>query len=81
MVPALDDFNPEAILVSAGFDAHHLDPLAGMTMTTGGYRRVMEIIDDAAVQLCGRRIALVTEGGYHLGALRQCLEAAIAVFS
>jgi acetoin utilization deacetylase AcuC-like enzyme len=81
VVPALNDFNPDAILVSAGFDAHYLDPLAGMTLTTGGYRRVMEILDDAAVDLCGRRIALITEGGYHLGALRQCLDAAISVFS
>ncbi len=81
VVPALEDFHPEAILVSAGFDAHHLDPLAGMTVTTGGYRRVMELLDDAAVELCERRIALVTEGGYHLGALRQCLDAAVGVFS
>ena len=81
VVPVLEDFKPEAILVSAGFDAHTLDPLAGMQMTTGGYRRVMEILDDAAVDLCGRRIALVTEGGYHLVALRQCLDAAVAVFS
>lgn len=81
VVPVLEDFQPEAILVSAGFDAHMLDPLAGMQMTTAGYRRVMEILDDAAVDLCGRRIALITEGGYHLGALKQCLEAAISVFS
>jgi len=81
VVPELEDFKPEAILVSAGFDAHHLDPLAGMTMTTAGYRRVLEILDDAAVDLCGRRIALVTEGGYHLVALRECLEAAVSVFS
>ncbi len=81
VVPVLEDFRPEVILVSAGFDAHTLDPLAGMQMTTGGYRRVLEILDDAAVDLCGRRIALVTEGGYHLNALRQCLEAAVAVLS
>lgn len=81
VVPALEEFRPNAILVSAGFDAHTLDPLASMAMTTGGYRRVMELLDDAAGRLCGRRIALITEGGYHLGALRQCLEAAISVFS
>ena len=81
IVPVLEDFKPEAILVSAGFDAHALDPLGGMQMTTSGYRRVMEILDDAAVDLCGRRIALVTEGGYHLVALRQCLDAAVSVFS
>ena len=81
VVPVLEDFQPEAILVSAGFDAHTLDPLGGMQMTTGGYRRIMEILDVAAAQLCGRRIALVTEGGYHLNALRQCLDAAVSVFS
>lgn len=81
VVPVLENFKPEVILVSVGFDAHTLDPLGGMQMTTGGYRRVMEILDDAAVRLCDRRIALVTEGGYHLNALRQCLEAAISVFS
>ena len=81
VVPVLEDFRPEAILVSAGFDAHTLDPLGGMQMTTGGYRRIMEILDVAAAQLCGRRIALVTEGGYHLNALRQCLDAAVSVFS
>ncbi|MBP8274243.1 MAG: histone deacetylase, partial [Acidobacteria bacterium] len=81
VVPVLEDFKPEAILVSAGFDAHVNDPLGGMQVSTAGYRRVMEILDDAAVDLCGRRIALVTEGGYHLVALKQCLEAAIGVFS
>lgn len=80
VVPVLEDFRPEAILVSAGFDAHKADPLGGMHMSTAGYRRVMELLDDAAVDLCGRRIALVTEGGYELTALKQCLEAAIAVF-
>jgi acetoin utilization deacetylase AcuC-like enzyme len=79
VVPALDRFRPEAILVSAGFDAHRLDPIAGMRMTTAGYARLVAILDDAARRLCHRRIALVTEGGYHLEALRECLEATIGV--
>ena len=78
-VPALEAFRPEALLVSAGFDAHALDPLAGLRMTTAGYARLVALLDDAARRLCGRRIALVTEGGYHLDALRECLEAAIRV--
>jgi acetoin utilization deacetylase AcuC-like enzyme len=40
---------------------------------------LIEILDDAAGRLCERRIALVTEGGYHLGALGECLNAAIRV--
>lgn len=81
VVPALQEFRPEAILVSAGFDAHVADPLAGMQVTTAGFVNLMAILDDAARQLCGRRIALVTEGGYDLAALRACLDKAIEVFS
>jgi acetoin utilization deacetylase AcuC-like enzyme len=80
VVPALQDFKPDVILVSAGFDAHIDDPLAGMRVTTAGFRNLMAILDDAARQLCGRRIALVTEGGYDLAALRACLDTAIEVF-
>ena len=78
-LPALERFRPDAMLVSAGFDAHALDPLAGLRMTTDGYSRLITLLDDAARRLCERRLALVTEGGYHLAALRECLEAAIGV--
>jgi acetoin utilization deacetylase AcuC-like enzyme len=79
VVPALDAFAPEALLVSAGYDAHERDPLAGMRMTTAGFARLAGLLDDAARRLCARRIAFVTEGGYHLAALRECLEATIGV--
>jgi acetoin utilization deacetylase AcuC-like enzyme len=81
VVPALDAFQPDALLVSAGFDAHERDPLAGMRMTTEGYTALVAMLDAAATRLCGRRIALVTEGGYHLAALRECLESAIRVLN
>ena len=81
VVPALDAFQPDAVLVSAGFDAHERDPLAGMRMTTEGYTALVALLDDAAARLCGRRISLVTEGGYHLAALRECLESAIRVLN
>jgi acetoin utilization deacetylase AcuC-like enzyme len=81
IVPALDTFTPDAILVSAGFDAHERDPLGGLRVTTGGYARVLGMLDEAARRLCGRRIALVTEGGYHLDALRECLDEAERVLT
>jgi len=81
VVPALERFQPSVLLVSAGFDAHALDPLGGMRVTTDGYRKVVALLDDAARRLCQRRIAFITEGGYHLGALRECLQAAIEVVS
>lgn len=79
VIPALERFGPEVLLVSAGFDAHRLDPLGGLRVTTEGYRQVVTRLDDAARRLCGRRSAWVTEGGYHLDALRECLDATIAV--
>ena len=74
--PVLDEFRPELLLVSAGFDAHERDPLASMRMTTEGYGAVVGLLRDVA-----RRhgaLALVTEGGYELSALAACLDASIA---
>jgi acetoin utilization deacetylase AcuC-like enzyme len=78
-VPALEAFKPDVMLVSAGFDAHELDPLGGLRVTTGGYAQTVALLDEAARRLCGRRLALVTEGGYHLAAVRDCLTAIIDV--
>jgi len=80
-VPALEAFKPDVILVSAGFDAHERDPLGGLRVTTEGYRRVVARLGAAAARLCGGRIAFVTEGGYDLGALQECLEKTTEVFS
>jgi acetoin utilization deacetylase AcuC-like enzyme len=77
VVPALDRFRPDLVIVSAGFDAHYLDPLAGLRLTTAGYAGIVGLIEDAARRLCEGRIAFATEGGYHLTALRECLEAVI----
>jgi acetoin utilization deacetylase AcuC-like enzyme len=79
IVPALDTFQPEAVLVSAGFDAHERDPLGQLRVTTAGFTRVVERLHEAAARLCGGRLAFVTEGGYHLGALRECLDATVRV--
>ena len=81
VVPALEAFAPDIILVSAGYDAHKLDPLASMRMTTGGYTRIVGIVADAGQRLCHGRTAWVTEGGYHLAALQECLSATIDVLS
>jgi acetoin utilization deacetylase AcuC-like enzyme len=79
ILPALETFRPDALLVSAGFDAHRLDPLGGLRVTTDGYRQVVGLLDDASRRLCDRRAAWVTEGGYHLEALRECLDATVDV--
>ena len=79
VVPALEAFRPDVLLVSAGFDAHERDPLAGCRMTTAGLARLTELLVDAADRLCSGRAVLVTEGGYDLTALGECLEAVVDV--
>lgn len=73
--PVLQEYSPELLLVSAGFDAHERDPLASMRVTTDGY---VALVERLAVIVRGRgQLALVTEGGYELGALAACLEGSI----
>ena len=74
ILPAIDDFKPEFIIISAGFDAHRDDPLGNVNLSTGFYgwmtARVMEMADKHA----GGRIVSVLEGGYNLAMLPLCIE-------
>jgi acetoin utilization deacetylase AcuC-like enzyme len=81
VIPAIDAFRPDMLLVSAGYDAHEQDPLAGMQVTVSGFARIAGLLKDAANRHCHGRMAWMTEGGYHLTALRACLDATIAVLS
>jgi acetoin utilization deacetylase AcuC-like enzyme len=81
VIPALERFAPELVLVSAGFDAHERDPLAGMRMTADGYARLTARLIDAADRLCGGRIVFVTEGGYDTTALAECCQRVIELAS
>jgi acetoin utilization deacetylase AcuC-like enzyme len=78
IVPIADQFHPQLVLVSAGFDAHRDDPLGSMAMTEHGYARLCAIMLDLARRHAGGRIALILEGGYDLGGLargvRACVE-------
>ena len=69
ILPALDAFRPDLIIVSAGFDAHRLDPLAGLAWTEDDFETVTRRIVAAADRLCHSRLVSVLEGGYHLDAL------------
>jgi acetoin utilization deacetylase AcuC-like enzyme len=78
VLPMLQQFDPELILVSAGFDAHEDDPLGQMRMTTAGYAWTAGRLV-AAARHAGCPLALVTEGGYALGALSASLDAMCGV--
>jgi acetoin utilization deacetylase AcuC-like enzyme len=79
IVPVLDQFRPDLILVSAGFDAHARDPLAGMRMSTEGYGALTAELCAVSDRCCEGRLVLVSEGGYDLAALTSCLELTVAV--
>jgi acetoin utilization deacetylase AcuC-like enzyme len=77
VMPALRQFKPDLLMISAGFDAHELDPLGQLRMTTEGFRRLTKTLLDAADELCDGRVVIVTEGGYDLTAVSQCLTAIV----
>jgi acetoin utilization deacetylase AcuC-like enzyme len=67
-VPLVEAWRPELVLVSAGFDAHHADPLATCRVTEGGFAAMTASLRRAA-DAVGAPLGLVLEGGYDLGAL------------
>jgi acetoin utilization deacetylase AcuC-like enzyme len=73
---AVTAFEPELLLVSAGFDAHRDDPLAGMEVTADGFRELARRASRLAP-----RVGAVLEGGYNLRTLPDLVEAALDGFS
>ena len=69
LLPALDAFAPELILVSAGFDAHKADPLAQMELETEDFAWAARELRTAAAKHCGGKLVSTLEGGYDLNAL------------
>jgi len=66
----LEEFKPEFILISAGFDAHKDDPLAQFNLTTEDYHTITNRILEASKKFCNGKIVSILEGGYDLKALQ-----------
>lgn len=81
ILPALTAFRPDAVVVSAGFDAHVNDPLGGLRVTTEGFRALVTRLDEFSRNVSKRRTVWITEGGYDLASLRACLDATIGVLT
>jgi acetoin utilization deacetylase AcuC-like enzyme len=73
--PAMDRFKPEFILISAGFDGHRDDPLAGTLLTETGYATLTRLVMNMANHHCQGRLVSFLEGGYNLHALSNSVEA------
>jgi len=77
LCPALRRFHPDLILVSAGFDAHHADPLAAMRVTRIGFAGMAARVRALADQVAGGRWVCALEGGYDLGGLGEGMVAVL----
>lgn len=77
----LQDFRPQAVLISAGFDSHRLDPMAELNLEEDDYRWLTEMIVSVASDHANDRIISTLEGGYHLRALAQSVNAHLDVLS
>jgi acetoin utilization deacetylase AcuC-like enzyme len=69
VLPALDQFSPEFLLISAGFDAHHDDPLAQISLSEDAFEAITRLLVSVANRHCGGKIVSLLEGGYNLRAL------------
>ena len=70
--PVAEDFAPEFLLVSLGFDLYVHDRLGGMRVTPAGYALMASLITDIAERYCGDRLAVIMEGGYSVKGIREC---------
>jgi acetoin utilization deacetylase AcuC-like enzyme len=75
VVPAVEQFNPDLLLVSCGFDAHRDDPLGSMKLGDDDYGAFTTLAWELASRVCLGRLGIVLEGGYDLGALERAGEA------
>jgi acetoin utilization deacetylase AcuC-like enzyme len=62
-------FQPDFVLISAGFDAHRDDPLANLMLTESAFGKMTELVAELATSFCNGRLVSVLEGGYNLAAL------------
>ncbi len=71
VLPAVDKFKPELVMISAGFDAHYLDPLANLNLGAPDYEWITRELVEIANRYARGRVVSTLEGGYSLTALRQ----------
>jgi acetoin utilization deacetylase AcuC-like enzyme len=73
IIPALSNYKPELLLISAGFDAHRDDPLGDLYLTTDFFGEMTGMLNEIASFYCKGRVISVLEGGYNYLALKECV--------
>lgn len=79
IVPAVRHFEPDLILLSAGYDAHIEDPLGGLRVTDDGFRQLSRITRDLVIEVTDGRLIATLEGGYHPVASARCVADTISI--
>jgi len=79
LLPAARRFQPQMIIVSAGYDTHWSDHLAFMQMSTAGFAKITSYLKDLASELCNGKLLFTLEGGYNIEALAQSIRATFEV--
>ena len=80
MRPVLQKYRPDAMLVSLGADAHYMDPLGGLALTSPGYVALANELLALSKELCNGALAFTLEGGYHVHALAEVVAGTVAAF-
>ncbi|MCP3952177.1 MAG: histone deacetylase [Desulfobacterales bacterium] len=79
--PVALEFQPDLIIVSAGFDTHAEDQMGGMRMSATGFAAMTRVIMNIAAACCAGKLVLTLEGGYHLTALKDSIHAVLLEMS
>jgi len=78
LVPLIETFEPGLILVSAGFDAHAMDPIGGMQLSSQGFAAITQVIQEVSSEV-GAPTVYALEGGYNLNALKDSVSRMMGV--
>ena len=79
LLPAMEEFNPDFVIISAGFDAHSDDPLSALQVTESGFADLTRRLKSLAAAHAGGRLVSVLEGGYDLPSLSRSVEQHLGV--
>lgn len=79
--PVALEYKPDIVLVSAGFDPYHKDPLGGIRLTGEGFGSLATIVREIADACCGGKVLITLEGGYHPEGLREGVRSVLQAFT
>ncbi|MFX0181337.1 MAG: histone deacetylase [Candidatus Hodarchaeota archaeon] len=78
IIPILKEYNPDLIVIAAGFDMYFADPIGNGCLTTNGYHSFTKVIMNAAEEICNGKISFILEGGYSIIGLQFCVYAILS---